>query len=136
MSLPDTLTYLALAYAKLGETQRAIETSEEAIRILAEMNFANHQPQRIFWHHYLILGMAGHESRLAYLERAVQLIEAQAATLSPAQGRRLRREVPLNREILEAWHAHRPTGDLALASRPASAPAAGGHVPAQFTAQL
>jgi hypothetical protein len=116
--------------------ERAIETSEEAIRILAEMNFANHQPQRIFWHHYLILGMAGRESRLAYLERAVQLIEAQAATVSPAQGRRLRRQVPLNREILEAWHAHRSTGDLAPTVRDGGARAAVGQVPSRFAAEL
>jgi hypothetical protein len=80
--------------------------------------------------------MAGYESKLAYLQRAVQLIEAQAATLSPAQGRRLRRQVPLNREILEAWQARRPMGGLTLTSHDSAASAAAAYAPTQLAAQL
>ncbi len=107
LRLPDTLTYLALAYAKQGDADRALSTSEEAVRLLTEIGYANYQPQRIFWHHYLILEMFDRSPRLQYLERAVEFIEAQSSTLSRAQARRLRQEVRLNREILAAWERHR-----------------------------
>ncbi|MDR7420129.1 MAG: AAA family ATPase [Armatimonadota bacterium] len=103
--LPNTLTYLALVYAERGDAEQAIATSDEAISVLTAVNFANHQPQRIFWHHHLLLTRFGREPRLPPLHRAVELVEAQAATLSNAQQRRFRREVPLNRSILEAWRA-------------------------------
>ncbi len=105
--LPDTLTHLALAYAQSGDVGRALENSDASLRLLAEIGHANHQPQRIFWHHYLILEMFNREPRLPYLKRAVEFIDAQAATLSKAQQRRFRREVRLNREILEAWERRR-----------------------------
>jgi hypothetical protein len=107
LQLVDTLTYLALAYAKQGEAERALATSEEAIGLLTEIRFANLQPQRIFWHHYLILEQFGREPRLDYLRRAVELIEERGATLSRAQRRRFERDVALNREILHAWERHR-----------------------------
>jgi DNA-binding SARP family transcriptional activator len=103
--LPNTLTYLALTYAELGDAEQAIATSEEAVRVLTDVHFANHQPQRIFWHHYLLLTRFGREPRLPALRRAVELVEAQAATLSRAQQRRFRHDVQLNRDILEAWNA-------------------------------
>ncbi len=105
--LSDTLTYLALTHAGLGESNRALSTSEEAVRVLTEIGYANYQPQRIFWHHYLILEMFDRSPRLQYLERAVEFIETQASSLSRAQARRLRQEVRLNREILVAWERHR-----------------------------
>ncbi len=107
LSLVDPLTYLALAYARVGDFERAVSTSGEAMRLLSEINFANMQPQRVFWHHYMILEKFNREPRLPYLKRAVEFIEAQAATLSKAQARRFRRDVRLNREILEAWEQHK-----------------------------
>lgn len=106
--LVDTLTYLALAYAGLGDPDRALATSEEALSLLAEIGYANYQPQRVFWHHHRILEMFDRAPRLEYLKRAVGFLEAQAATLSRAQARRLRSEVRLNREILEAWERASP----------------------------
>lgn len=106
--LVDTLTHLALAHAGLGESGRALAASEEALRLLEEIGYANYQPQRIFWHHYRILEMLDRTPRLEYLERAVGFITAQAATLSRAQARRLREAVCLNRDILEAWNRVRP----------------------------
>jgi tetratricopeptide (TPR) repeat protein len=108
LQLPDVLSHLALAYAGCGDLERALSTSKEAVRTLTEMGNANYQPQRIFWHHYQILAMAGREPRAVYLEKAVECIETQAASLSPAQGRRLRGRVALNREILAAWDRQRP----------------------------
>ncbi|MDR7522176.1 MAG: BTAD domain-containing putative transcriptional regulator [Armatimonadota bacterium] len=109
--LVDTLTYLALAYAKRGDADRGLATSEEALRLLEQIGFANYQPQRIFWHHYLILEMLDRQPCLDYLRRAVEFIEAQALTLSRAQAWRLRTRVPLNREILAAWERHRQAPD-------------------------
>ncbi|MDR7483788.1 MAG: AAA family ATPase [Armatimonadota bacterium] len=109
--LVDTLTYLALAYAKLGDADRGLATSEEALRLLEQIGFANYQPQRVFWHHYLILEMLDREPRLDYLRRAVEFIEAQASTLSRAQAWRLRTRVPLNCEILAAWEQHSQAPD-------------------------
>lgn len=106
LMLPDTLSYLALAYAGLRDADRAIATSNEALGLLAEIGHANLQPQRIFWHHFRILAEFNLELRLPFLRRAVEFIDAQAATLSPAQQVRLRRDVPLNREIQEAWERH------------------------------
>jgi tetratricopeptide (TPR) repeat protein len=106
LQLVDTLSYLALAYARQGEAERALATSEEAIRLLTEIRFANLQPQRIFWHHYLILEQFKREPRVDYLRRAVELIEERGATLSRAQRRRFQRDVALNREILNAWDVH------------------------------
>ncbi len=103
--LADTLSYLAMAYAGVGETDKAADVSAEALRVLASVGFANHQPQRIFWHHYHILGLAGVQERAHYLSRSVECIERQAATLSAAQQRRLRYGVPLNQTILRAWHS-------------------------------
>lgn len=103
--LADTLSYLAMAYAGVGETDKAADVSAEALRVLASVGFANHHPQRIFWHHYHILGLAGVQERVHYLNRAVEFIERQAATLSAAQQRRLRYGVPLNQTILRAWHS-------------------------------
>jgi DNA-binding SARP family transcriptional activator len=103
--LADTLSYLAMAYAGIGETNKAADVSAEALRVLASVGFANHQPQRIFWHHYQILGLAGVQTRPYYLNRAAEFIESQAATLSPAQQRRLKYGVPLNQAILGAWHS-------------------------------
>jgi tetratricopeptide (TPR) repeat protein len=117
--LVDTLTYLALAYAKNGDTERALVTSEEAIRTLADIDYANYQPQRIYWHHYKILETLDRSPRLSYLQRAVEFIDAQASTLSRAQARRLRTEVRLNREILAAWQRDRlllPQGQKAVPS--------------------
>jgi len=105
--LVDTLTYLALAYARQGDADRALATSEEALNLLAAINHANLQPQRIFWHHYLIFEMFDRSPRLPFLERAVEFIEAQASSVSRAQARRLRQEVPLNREILATWERAR-----------------------------
>jgi len=106
LMLPDTLSYLALAYAGLRDADRALATSNEALRSLAEIGHANPQPQRIFWHHFRVLEEFNLEPRLPFLRRAVEFIAAQAATLSPAQQVRLRRNVPLNREILAAWERH------------------------------
>jgi len=106
LMLPDTLSHLALAYAGLRDPDRALATSTEALRLLAEIGHANLQPQRIFWHHFLILEKFNREPRLPFLRRAVEFIAAQAATLSQAQQARLRRDVPLNREILTAWECH------------------------------
>ncbi len=105
--LVDTLTYLAVTYASLGDAERALLTSNDALSLLAEIGYANHQPQRVFWHHYLILEKFNRKPRLPYLKRAVEFIEAQAATVSKAQARRFKRDVRLNREILEAWERHR-----------------------------
>ncbi|HET8580081.1 MAG TPA: AAA family ATPase [Nitrospiraceae bacterium] len=117
--LVDTLTYLAMAHAALDDANRALATSNDALSLLTEIGYANHQPQRVFWHHYLILKKFNREPRLPYLKRAVEYIEAQAATLSKAQARRLKRDVRLNREILEAWERHRQdpgctVGELAI----------------------
>jgi DNA-binding SARP family transcriptional activator len=101
--LVDTLAYLAMAEAKAGDLEKALAASEEALRVLEEIEWTGYQPQRAFWHHYRILEMMGHEPRHYYLKRAVEFIDAQAATLSRAQARRLRTEVSLNRAILEEW---------------------------------
>jgi DNA-binding SARP family transcriptional activator len=106
LMLPDTLSHLALAYAGLRDPDRALATSNEALKLLAEIGHANLQPQRIFWHHFRILAEFNREPRLPFLCRAVEFIAAQAATLSQAQQVRLRRDVPLNREILTAWERH------------------------------
>ena len=103
LQLVDTLTHLALACAQQGNADRAIATSDEALRLLAEIGYANMQPQRIFWHHFLILEMHNREPRIQHLRRAVEFIEERGATLSKAQQRRFRQDVPLNREILAAW---------------------------------
>jgi hypothetical protein len=101
--LVDTLAYLAMAEAKAGDLEKALAASGEALRVLEEIEWTGYQPQRAFWHHYRILGMIGHEPRHHYLKRAVEFIDAQAATLSRAQARRLRTDVSLNRAILEEW---------------------------------
>jgi tetratricopeptide (TPR) repeat protein len=101
--LVDCLTYLALAHARNGAPGAALATSGEALGLLEKLDWTNYQPQRIFWHHYQILEMMGREPRIQYLQRAVEFIDAQASTLSKAQARRLRHNVPLNRAILEAW---------------------------------
>jgi tetratricopeptide (TPR) repeat protein len=106
--LPTTLSHLALAYAGLGDQGRALETSSEAIRVLEDMGLANHQPQQIFWNHYLMLARFNQEPRLAYLRRAVELIERQAQALSRAQQQRFRQDVRVNREILDVWAALGP----------------------------
>ncbi len=132
LQLVDTLTYLALAYARQGEAERALATSEEAIRLLTEIHYANLQPQRIFWHHFLILEQFDREPRVDYLRRAVALIEERGATLSCAQRRRFRQDVALNRDILDAWercqgiegHQASPTELVAVPERVAAAPAA------------
>ena len=133
LQLVDTLTYLALAYARNGEADRALGTSEEAIRLLTEIHCANLQPQRIFWHHFLILEQFDREPRVEYLRRAVELIEERGATLSRAQRRRFRQDVALNREILEAWerrqgntepHQTAPREVVAAPESIAAAPAA------------
>jgi tetratricopeptide (TPR) repeat protein len=103
LHLPDTLTSLALAYALLGDADRAVEASTEALRVLAAVRGVNHQPQRILWNHYKILARFDRQPRLHFLRRAVRSIEAQAARLTPAQARRFRARVPVNREILDAW---------------------------------
>jgi tetratricopeptide (TPR) repeat protein len=108
--LVDTLTWLAVAYASRGDLAMAAETSEAALEVLVKINHANPQPQRIYWHHYLILKRMGLEPRMHYLQRAVELIEARAATLSRAQQRRFRRAVPLNRDILAAWEHFQQNG--------------------------
>ena len=114
--LVDTLTYLAIAYGRIGDP-RALGTSEEAIRLLTEIGYANMQPQRIFWHHFQILESLGQTPRLPYLRQAVEAIEAQALTLSRAQQRRFRAEVSVNRTILEAWEHHQ----MVFNSEPATA---------------
>jgi hypothetical protein len=106
--LVDTITHLALAHAKQSDAARAIATSEEAIELLTDINYANLQPQRVFWHHFLILEMFQREPRIQFLRRAVDFIEERGATLSRAQQRRFRQDVPLNREILAAWERCRP----------------------------
>ncbi|MGQ0549572.1 MAG: ATP-binding protein [Armatimonadota bacterium] len=125
--LVDTLTHLALAHATLGDAERALLISTDALSLLAEIGHANHQPQRIFWHHYLVLEKFNREPRLQYLKRAVEFIEAQAATVSKAQARRFRRDVRLNREILEAWERHKqnlqPTVDERAVTPTAHEPA-------------
>lgn len=103
LHLPDTLTSLAMAYALLGDADRAVEASTEALRVLAAVRGVNHQPQRILWNHYKILARFDRQPRLHFLRRAVRSIEAQAARLTPAQAHRFRTRVPVNREILEAW---------------------------------
>lgn len=101
--LVNCLTYLAMAYAEIGSVASAYDASVEAIRLLESINYANHQPQRVYWHHYCILQRMNRGPRIQYLQRAVELIEVRAATLSRAQQRRLKTAVPLNREILAAW---------------------------------
>jgi len=108
--LVSCLSYLAAAYAAVGNMSSALAVSTEAVRLLQAVNHANPQPQRIYWHHYLILKRMGLEPRMHYLERAVELIEARAATLSRAQQRRFRRAVPLNRDILAAWEHFQQNG--------------------------
>lgn len=108
LMLPDTLSHLALAYAGLGDADRALAASSEALGLLAEIGHANLQPQRIFWHHFLIMEKLNREPRLSFLSSAVDFISAQAATLSRAQQARLRKDVPLNREILVAWEHRGP----------------------------
>lgn len=103
LHLPDTLTSLAMAYALLGDADRAVEASTEALRVLAAVRGVNHQPQRILWNHYKILARFDRQPRLPFLRRAVRSIEAQAARLTRAQARRFRTWVPVNREILDAW---------------------------------
>lgn len=99
----DTLTYLGMAYARLGDADRALATSAEAVALLEEMGWANYQPQRAFYHHYLILKAFNLTPRLPYLQRAVEFIDLQASTLSRAQARRFRQGVRLNRQILDEW---------------------------------
>jgi tetratricopeptide (TPR) repeat protein len=101
--LTDTLSYLALAQAGAGDQQKALATSSEALRVLEEIEWTGYQPQRVFWHHYQILELLGREPRINYLQRAVEFVDAQAATLSKAQAKRLRTNVPLNSAILSAW---------------------------------
>lgn len=124
--LPDTLSHLALAYAALGDAEQATAASCEAVDLLYQMGFANLQPQRILWHHYLVLDGFGVAPRLQYLRKAVELIEAQGATLSRAQCQRLTQRVALNRDILAAWEQAqkqqeevlRPSAALSLRERP------------------
>lgn len=101
--LVDTLAYLALVHAKKGDSSRAIATSEEAVKLIAEVGYANMQPQRIFWHHYQILETFGREPRIQFLRRAAEFVETQASMLSRGQQLRFRRDVGLNRAILSAW---------------------------------
>ncbi len=105
--LVDTLTSLGRVYAILGDADSALQLSNDALTLLVEIGYANHQPQRIYWHHYLILEQFNREPRLQYLKQAVELIRTQAATVSKAQALRFQRDVRLNREILEAWEQHR-----------------------------
>jgi len=120
--LVDTLTYLAMAYAKKGETNRAQATSEEALRTLAENDYASMQPQRVFWHHFLILEGVGRQPRMHYLERAVKSIEGQASTLSSAQRLRFCRQVALNQTILETWDTYNNAVKPALGVRSQAIP--------------
>ena len=101
--LVETLTFLAIAYSRSGEVRRARSKSEEALRVLAENDHAAMQPQRIFWHHYLILEGLDPETRMPFLELAVKHIKTQASTLSRAQQLRFCQRVSLNRTILETW---------------------------------
>jgi tetratricopeptide (TPR) repeat protein len=125
--LVDTLSYLALAYARVGDAERAIATSEEAIRLLTEIGYANMQPQRIFWHHYQILSTFKREPRLPYLQRAREFVDARAATLSPSQQKRFRSDVPVNQAILRAWEheqAGHPATDVLMPDDAVAAPPA------------
>ncbi|MDR7556783.1 MAG: AAA family ATPase [Armatimonadota bacterium] len=108
--LVNCLSYLAAAYAAIGNMASALAVSTDAVRLLQATNHANPQPQRIYWHHYLILKCMGLEPRVPYLQRAAELIETRAVTLSRAQQRRFKTAVPLNREILAAWEHYRQTG--------------------------
>lgn len=108
--LVETLTLLAMAYARRGDLPAALEISKAALRALVKVNHANPQPQRIYWYHYLILQRMSIEPRIQYLRRAVELIESRAATLSRAQQRRFKTAVLLNREILAAWEKARREG--------------------------
>lgn len=103
--LVDALSYLALAQAHRGDLTSAVALSEESIALLEAVDYANYQPQRVFWNHYRILFLVDCPSRLSYLQRAAGFVEAQASTLSASQARRLKRDVELNREILKAWEA-------------------------------
>jgi tetratricopeptide (TPR) repeat protein len=101
--LVDTLTSLALAYLRNGDPERARSTSEDALRVLTESDYANMQPQRVFWHHYLILeGLKG-GAGMRFLDLAAKHIADQAQTLSRAQQYRFCQRVSLNRTILETW---------------------------------
>jgi tetratricopeptide (TPR) repeat protein len=101
--LVDTLTYLAVAYAGAGRLQAALDTSQQAVRLLEEIGCANSQPQRTYWHHYLLLREVREGDPDAYLRKSVESIERQASSLSPAQAKRLKSRIRLNREILAEW---------------------------------
>jgi len=126
--LVDTLTYLAMAYAKKGEADRAQVTSEEALRTLAENDYASMQPQRVFWHHFLILEGVGRQPRMHCLEQAVKFVEEQASTLSSAQRQRFCRQVALNQAILETWDKYSNAAKPALGVRSQAIPPSIGYM--------
>ncbi|OFX27659.1 MAG: hypothetical protein A2Z07_10855 [Armatimonadetes bacterium RBG_16_67_12] len=103
LALVDTLTYLALAYHRAGSLNSAVDISAQAVRVLEQIGCANHQPQRVFWNHYLIARASSSEDASVSLRRAVELLESQASTLSSAQQSRFRSRVQLNQQILDEW---------------------------------
>lgn len=103
--LIDTLTWLGIAHLRSGHADRALAASDEALHLLVQSGYANMQPQRMLWHHFLIMEELDQQPRLSYLERAVRLIEMQAATLSVSQRARFCRKVAVNKAILDAWAA-------------------------------
>jgi tetratricopeptide (TPR) repeat protein len=108
----ETLSYQALAYLALGQTESALACSHQALNHLHRRRDGLEAAQRIYFNHYRVLQAAGETAAAqTALATARRMVLAQASELTPAaftaeptdtvRGRFLN-HLPWNREIMTA----------------------------------
>jgi GAF domain-containing protein/DNA-binding response OmpR family regulator/anti-sigma regulatory factor (Ser/Thr protein kinase) len=98
---------LGSAYLALGELEKALEHTNEAVAILATGKDTGEYPsQEIWWRHYQVLLAMNDETAYDVLDQAQQIMLATIETLSDEGLRRnYLNKVAVNREITLAWTA-------------------------------
>ncbi len=121
----NALAWHGAVYVSMGQIQKALETTEEAVRILAGIDrpISEYPAQEIWWWRFqamraaqesgLIQGDDYHTEIEHVLEMAYRVMLAGIEALSDAGLRRnYLNKVSINRQILPAWNAQRAQGGL------------------------
>jgi tetratricopeptide (TPR) repeat protein len=102
-----TLSYLAQARLGLGQLDKALEASDQAMALLAEQKNVE-EVQQIYYNHFRVLTAHENSSAFEFLQRAQHAMQAQAERIAnPEKRHSFLQQVEVNCEIREAMQPYK-----------------------------
>ncbi len=108
----ELLSLQGVIYFELGNLDKALQCSSQAVGLLKNQEFIEGVEQEVYWHHYRILSAKSDEHATEYLEEAYKEVTRKSRLITEEDLRKSFLEnVVLNRDILNAYHDFVETGE-------------------------